>query len=186
MINTKFMTILGVVAALGLAESLNAQIAGGIAFGGNFTQNGGTSGNLATAISMSINTINIIAPSGAYAGAVNPILASPIGVNGNPPSLVGNSLWSVMVGATTYTFTVSSESQVFANSSLLNLAGNGTVSDGIPAHNTAGTWTLQFGVSGGTAFSYNETTTTTVPEPTTLALAGLSGLSLLLFRRQRK
>ncbi|MGD1089823.1 MAG: PEP-CTERM sorting domain-containing protein, partial [Verrucomicrobiota bacterium] len=26
----------------------------------------------------------------------------------------------------------------------------------------------------------------TVPEPTTLALAGLSGLSVLLFRRQRK
>jgi len=27
---------------------------------------------------------------------------------------------------------------------------------------------------------------TPVPEPTTLALAGLSGLSLFLFRRQRK
>jgi hypothetical protein len=34
--------------------------------------------------------------------------------------------------------------------------------------------------------SFSGTLTTAVPEPTTLALAGLGGLSLLLFRRQRK
>jgi hypothetical protein len=41
------------------------------------------------------------------------------------------------------------------------------------------------------SYQFNETvldqyTVTAVPEPTTLALAGLSGLSLMLFRRQRK
>jgi hypothetical protein len=41
------------------------------------------------------------------------------------------------------------------------------------------------GLEIGTA-SANIESITVVPEPTTLALAGLSGLSLLLFRRQRK
>ena len=182
--NRKFLAIMGVVVTLGLAGTLNAQIVGSIGFGGTYTQNGGTAGNLATAITMTINTLNIISPSGAYVGATTPTFASPIGVNGNAPSLVGNPLWSVMVGATTYTFNVTSESQPFVNASLLDLTGNGYVSDGNVAHNTSGTWTLQFGVSGP-SFSYNETTTT-VPEPSTLALAGLSGLSLLLFRRPRK
>ena len=182
--NSKFLAMMGVVVSLGLAGTLNAQIVGSIGFGGDYTQNGGTLGDLTTAVSMSMNTVSILSPSGAYAGAVSPVIASPIGVNANPPSLVGNQLWSVMVGATTYSFVVSTESQPFVNASLLDLQGTGIVSDGNVAHNTAGTWTLQFS-RAGSSFTYNETTTT-VPEPSTLALAGLSGLSLLLFRRPRK
>jgi hypothetical protein len=45
---------------------------------------------------------------------------------------------------------------------------------------------LEIGNGGSGAASANIESITVVPEPTTLALAGLSGLSLLLFRRQRK
>jgi hypothetical protein len=45
---------------------------------------------------------------------------------------------------------------------------------------------LEIGNGGSGAANANIESITVVPEPTTLALAGLSGLSLLLFRRQRK
>jgi hypothetical protein len=45
---------------------------------------------------------------------------------------------------------------------------------------------LEIGNGGSGAASANIESIILVPEPTTLALAGLSGLSLLLFRRQRK
>jgi len=188
MIN-KFLTMLGVATALGLSSTTQAQIVGNIGFGGAYTPNGGSPGNLATAMSMTMNSVFIIpgVPPGAFAGAANPTIASPIGTQPPlfTPSLVGNQLWSVMVGPTTYSFIVTSENLAFSDALHVNIDGNGYVSDGVPAHNTSGTWTLQFGVSGP-SFTYSETTATSVPEPATLALAGLSGLSLLLFRRQRK
>jgi hypothetical protein len=66
-----------------------------------------------------------------------------------------------------------------------------------PSYNTTGnsTWTATAGASSGanenSFLPTNGRSALTgdwvpVPEPTTLALAGLSGLSLLLFRRQRK
>lgn len=51
----------------------------------------------------------------------------------------------------------------------------------------AGTYQLRFGeVDNSGFFNMGVDNVTLVPEPTTLALVGLSGLSLLLFRRQRK
>ena len=77
---------------------------------------------------------------------------------------------------------------------VINLWGNGPGSYGMfigeanPADlNPDGT--LISGRDAQWVYVYDETGTvalTSVPEPTTLALAGLSGLSLLLFRRQRK
>jgi hypothetical protein len=51
----------------------------------------------------------------------------------------------------------------------------------------AGTYQLRFGeVDNQLYFQMGVDNVSLVPEPTTLALVGLSGLSLLLFRRQRK
>jgi PEP-CTERM motif len=54
---------------------------------------------------------------------------------------------------------------------------------------TAGTYQLRFGEVDNQLFfqmGVDNVSLVAVPEPTTLALVGLSGLSLLLFRRQRK
>ena len=72
---------------------------------------------------------------------------------------------------------------------LINIWGNGAGSYGmfIGEANVDGNGNV-IG-DAGWVYVYNETgtlTLTPVPEPATLALAGLSGLSLLLVRRQRK
>ena len=153
-------------------------IDGDIGFTGTFTVIGATGGKLNTATSMSIGTVNVVSANGDLTGAGTPLsFFSPIGVNGNGPSLVGNTLWTVKVGTETYLFTVATETQSFASASQLNLLGTGTMTttkDGFDP--TPGEWQLGFGKSGA-SFTW-QSTAAAVPEPTT-CLAG--ALMLLPF-----
>jgi len=172
--------------ALGLtASAYAAQINGSIGFTGTFIQTGGTIGLLNTADHMTLGSLQIASSTGDLTGAGAPFsFASSIGVNGNAPSLVGHTLWTATVGAITYSFTVSTESQIFTSPSQLNLLGVGVMHDGTPADDTAGEWQLGFGRSGA-SFTWQSTsaaTPTTVPDGgTTVVLLGaaLSGLGLV-------
>ncbi len=167
--------------ALGLAAAVHATpIKGSIGFTGTYTQVGGTAGNLASATSMTIDTFGVTSATLDLAGAGAPMtFVSSVGVNGNPPTI--GQLWSVTVGPTLYTFAVTSEAQTFTSGIQLNLAGNGTISDGIPADDTAGTWQLGFGVTGA-SFTWQSTSGANIPDGgTTVMLLGaaLSGLALI-------
>lgn len=179
--NNIFKYLACAAAGLSLVAASNATpITGSIGFTGTYTQNGGTAGNLASATTMTIDTTVVSSTTGDFVGAGAPLsFASPIGVNGNAPAI--GTLWSVTVGSKTYTFTVSSESQTFTSGTQLNLAGNGTISDGTLADNTGGTWQLGFGVSGS-SFTWQSTSAANVPDGGTTAIlmgAALSGLALL-------
>src|SRR5262249_50549377 len=113
--------------------------------------------------------------------------ASSIGVNGNPPSLITHTLWTATVGALTYSFTVTTESQTLTSGAQLNLAGVGVMHDGTPADDTPGDWQLGFGRSGAsfTWQSTSGTTNRTVPDGgTTVVLLGAAFLGLGLIRRK--
>ena len=160
-------------------------IVGSIGFTGTYTQVGGSPGNLASATSMTINLpIGIGSTTDDFVGANTPTFASPIGVNGNAPSLVGAQLWSVKVGLVTYTFTVLTSTQPFTSGIQLNLAGSGTLKDGIAADDTAGTWQLGFGVSGA-SFTWQGTSANQVPDGgMTVLLLGVALTGLFLIRKQ--
>lgn len=169
-------------AVVGMATaSLQAvPITGSIGFTGTYTQNGGTAGNLSTAVSMTINTFAIGVATDDLAGAIPVSFASPIGVNGNPPSLVGGQLWSVNVGGTIYTFDVTTLTQTFTSATQINLEGSGIMKNGVD-EDTAGTWQLGFGKTGA-AFTWQSTSATNIPDGgTTVMLLGaaLSGLGLI-------
>jgi hypothetical protein len=178
-----FKLLVATAMAVGLAATVQAvPISGSIGFTGAFSQTGGTIGDLATATSFSITSASINSALGDLAGATLNSFASPIGVNGNPPVI--GQLWSVDVGGTTYTFNVTSETQTLTSTTQINLAGNGTMSNGIN-DDTAGTWQLGFGVSGQGAiasFTWQSTSATNVPDGgmTVMLLgAALSGLGLI-------
>jgi hypothetical protein len=161
-----------------------ASITGSIGFTGTYTQNGGTNGVLNTATSMTISTPSIvISPtSGSFVGATLVTFASPIGVNVNSSDLVGNTFWSVLVGSTTYTFKVTTESQTFTSGTQLNLAGLGTITDG--TNTVSGTWQIGFGVSGS-SFTFQSTSAAT-PEPSSLYLLGMGILGLFGYGLKRR
>ena len=174
--------------ALGLTASAYAsQIDGSVGFTGTVIQTGGTIGQLNTAHNMALGLLQIATTSGDLTGAGAPYsFQSAIGVNGNVPSLVNHTLWTATVGAITYSFTVTTESQMFASPAQLNLAGAGIMHDGNPADDTAGEWQLGFGRSGA-SFTWQGTSAAT-PEPTTVPDGGttvaflgaaLSGLGLI-------
>jgi hypothetical protein len=173
---------------LGLVSAVKATpINGSIGFTGIYTQNGGTLGNLSTATSMTIvntvlNPITVNIATGDLAGAGAPItFATPIGVNGNAPSLVGLQLWSATKGLITYSLKVTSEAQTFTSGIQLNMAGAGILMDGTAADNTAGTWQIGFGVSGN-SFTWQSTSASNLPDGGTTAMllgAALSGLALI-------
>ena len=174
--------------AVGMVSAVQATpINGSIGFTGIYSQNGGTIGNLASATSMTI--INTVAhpiivhvATGDLTGAGAPITyATPIGVNGNAPSLIGLQLWSATKGLITYSLLVTGETQSFTSGTQVNLTGTGTLRDGNAADNTAGTWQIGFGVSGE-SFTWQSTSATSVPDGGTTAMllgAALSGLALL-------
>ncbi len=169
--------------ALGLGTTVQAaQINGSIGFTGTFTQNGGTQGSLDTATSFSIVTVAISSTTGDLVGSGAPIVfASPIGVNSNPPTLVGATLWSVLNGAKTFTFMVTTEAQTLTSGIQVNLAGTGIMKDGTVADATAGVWQIGFGATGA-SFTWQSTSATNIPDGgTTVALLGaaLSGLALI-------
>jgi len=165
--------LLAVVPVARAALAIN----GDIGFTGTYTQNGGTLDHLDTATSMSINTVSVQTAHGDLAGATGPSFISPIGVNGNGPFLVGNTLWTVTVGTDTYSFMVSTATQNFTTAAQLNLVGTGIVSTTKPGFDpTPGEWQLGFGATGD-SFTW-QSTAAAVPEPTT-CLAG--ALMLLPF-----
>jgi hypothetical protein len=175
----KYMVATGV--ALGLAATVQATaINGSIGFAGTYMANGETiAGNLSTAQNMTILTTSIFTATGDLAGAALGGFASPIGVNGNPPTI--GQLWNVTVGSTLYYFTVSSQTQDLTSANGIHLTGIGTLSDGTPAHDTAGTWQLGFG-NDGASFTWQSTTASALPDGglTVMLLgAALSGLALI-------
>ena len=177
-------------AALTLFAVTSAQaITGTIGFTGSYMQNGGTLGELDTATSMSITTVAVQSADGDLTGAASPTFASPIGVNGNAPSLVGSQLWSVLVGLDTYDFVVGTSAQTFTSESQLNLAGSGVMRlNG--GDDTAGTWQLGFGVTrAGTLMTFTWQATSgaapTVPDGgATVVLLGAALAGLGLARRK--
>ncbi len=177
-----------VAAMIGFSATVQAvPIVGSIGFTGNYTQTGGTSADLSTATSLTIVSpaISLPATTGALVGATLNTFFSPIGVNGNAPSLIGQQLWSVNVGAINYTFVVGTAGQTLGvGNTTLTLAGNGTLEDGTAADNTGGTWTLAFGASGA-ALTFNATSANTVPDGgTTVMLLGAAVTGLGLLRKK--
>ncbi|MEI6193718.1 MAG: VPDSG-CTERM sorting domain-containing protein [Verrucomicrobiota bacterium] len=179
----KTMLTAGAVAVLiSLSAAVQAiPITGDIGFTGEFTQNGGTLGNLTTATSMTIVSPAIGTTHGSFAGATLVSFASPIAVN---PGVGLTTLWQVLVGAVTYTFTATSEVQDYTAANHLHLQGTGTITDGIAADATTGVWQLGFGVSGQ-SFEWQSTSAVdiaAVPDGgSTVAFlgAGLCGLGLI-------
>jgi hypothetical protein len=171
-----------VLAVLAVTASVQAtSIIGSIGFSGTYTQNGGTHGTLSTATSFGITTVAIGGPpTGVFVGATTPAFATPIGVNGNAPSLVGVQLWSVIVGSTTYSMVVTTESQPFTSTTSIILQGNGTMQDGNAADNTGGFWQIAFGAAGE-SFTWQNTSNSVPDGGATVMLLGiaLSGLGLL-------
>jgi len=182
------LTAAAIAALVSLGSVVEAvPITGDIGFTGEFTQNGGTRGNLTTATSMTIVAPAIGTTHGSFVGATLVSFASPIGVN---PAVGLTILWQVMVGAITYTFTSTSEVQDVTTISHLHLSGTGTITDGIAADATAGTWQLGFGRSGE-SFEWQSTaavdgpTVPTVPDGgSTVAYLGLGLCGLSLFSKK--
>ena len=183
----KLTILAGAVAALVSFGSVvqATPIVGSIGFTGTYTQVGGTAGNLASATSMTINLpVGIQNPTGAFVGANTPTFLSPIGVNANVGTLVGQTLWTVIVGGVNYSLLVTTASQPFTSGTQLNLSGAGTIKDGIAADDTAGTWQLGFGVSGQ-SFTWQATTANNVPDGgMTVLLLGAALTGLFLVRKQ--
>ncbi|HEY5041759.1 MAG TPA: hypothetical protein VIK53_07120 [Verrucomicrobiae bacterium] len=175
--------VLAATAILGAFSTAQAvPIVGSIGFTGTDSQVGGTPGNLSTATSMTIVSVNTPNGTGVLAGPYTSYsFVTSIGVNGNAPSLVGLDLWSTVISGVTYNLLVSTSSQVFTSAGQLNLTGTGTLEDGNSADNTLGTWNLQFAVTGP-SFTWGSTSGNTVPDggATVILLgAALSGLGLL-------
>jgi len=171
-----------VATAFAVTASVQATpISGSIGFTGVYVQNGGTVGDLLTATSMSISSVSIQNPQGVFVGATTPTFASPIGVNGNGPTLVGAQLWSVIIGGVTYKMIVNTETQnPLSTSQTLALSGTGTMEDGTPADNTTGVWQISFGVSGS-SFTWQSTSASVPDGASTAMLLGLalSGVAVL-------
>jgi hypothetical protein len=178
------LTIMAAAVAVlvGISTTVQATpINGSIGFTGLYKQNGGTIGDLTTATSFTITSTLILAASGDFTGATLGSFATPITVN---PATGLSTLWSVIVGSTTYTFNVTSETESLDSASQINLLGTGTITDGNTADTTAGTWQLGFGVSGD-AFTWQSTSSANVPDGGTTAMllgAGMAGL--FLFRKK--
>ena len=151
---------------------------GSIGFTGTFIQNGGTPGDLSTATSMTIDSAAIGTTTGSFTGASLINFASPIAVN---PAAGLTTLWSVLVGSITYTFTSITEEQNLTTPTALHLTGTGLISDGNAADDTTGTWQLGFGKSGD-SFQWQSTSATDtgkVPDGGATAMllgTGLCGL----------
>jgi VPDSG-CTERM motif len=178
----KWLKVAGSAAAvLAVAASVHADpIVGSVGFTGTYTQNGGSQGDLATATSFTIDSVSIENPTGVFTGASDPTFYSPITVN-PANNLLDESLWTVQIGGVTYSLLVGSETETFVSGVQLDLSGTGTFENTTAADDTAGTWQLQFGVSGA-SFTWDATSATNVPDGgTTVILLGaaLSGLALV-------
>jgi len=189
MFKMKYLKTLALsLAAVGLLSvaARAVTIEGSIGFTGTYTQSGGSIGDLTTATAMTITNVGIqpFSATGDLSAAAAPFtFVSPIGVNGNAPSIVGSNLWTVTVGGDVFSFVVTSFSQPFTSSTQLNLSGSGVLSGGT-FEDTLGTWQLGFGVSGS-SFTWQSTSAANVPDGgLTVMLLGFSLAGLTLMRRR--
>ncbi len=180
------ITMVGAMAALvSFSSVLQATpITGSIGFTGTYIQNGGTLGDLTTATSMNINSTTVGTATGSFASASLISFTTPIAVN---PATGLTTLWSVLVGTTTYTFVATSEAQNLTSPSALHMLGTGVIHDGNAADDTTGTFQLGFGVSGG-SFQW-QSTAAPVGAPdggSTILLFGAALTSLTFLRIKAK
>jgi hypothetical protein len=174
-----------------LSASAHAvSISGAIAFGGEFTQNGGTQGNLLTATSFSITSVVVISDSGTFNNATNPTYLSPIAYNGT--SFNGNpTLWTITAGGSNFSFVVNTWAKITDTADTQVFQGTGTADDaGALFDATPGEWQLSLGssaVDGQVAFSWQSTTAVggRVPDGgSTVALLGVTLAAFALVRRR--
>jgi hypothetical protein len=182
---TSLITAGALVALVNLSSAVQANpIVGSIGFTGTYIQNGGTLGDLTTATSMNINSTTVGTATGSFFGASLISFTTPIAVN---PATGLTTLWSVLVGTTTYTFVSTSEAQNLTTPSALHLLGTGVIHDGNAADDTSGTWQLGFGVSGE-SFQWQSTAAPSgAPDGgSTVLLLGAALTSLTVFRIKAK
>jgi hypothetical protein len=189
----KLTLMAAAVVLMSLTASVQAvPIRGSISFNGDetaFSGTGGTGsvdGDLSTAKSIVFNSTTVStapAPNQSFTGLGGLAVTMTPFLNINPAALPAGAVWSVGGFSMTLTSlgTIGSPTQTS-----LVLGGFGMLSDGIPADNNTGIWTATFTSSGpgstGVTFSWNSSSSGTVPDGGTTVLllgAALSGLGLL-------
>jgi hypothetical protein len=132
--------------------------------------------------------LDLVANTGGYTGAA-PDAGGNIGgvqfaVNNSSPAGVGSNTGAGALGVTTG-WEMSIPLSYLANPSsvkvLADISSGGLSNQLLPADGSVSGNTFNYGSTPGQYF-----TVTSVPEPTTLALAGLSGLATLVAARRRK
>ena len=178
---TKLAVAMAAVGALTVSTAAyaNPVPVGSISFGGAYTV---PNPDLTTAEAATITSVVVITSGGVLSGATLPTFATPIGINGAGPSLVNQTLWTVVAGGITWSFTVNTESvDGSSTSSSSGLKGIGTltdISDNIYA-TSSGIWQIGFGQAG--SFSWQSTSSTVPDGGATVMLLGaaLTGMGLL-------
>jgi VPDSG-CTERM motif len=176
----KLVGVAVAVVALGMTAQA-VPINGSIAFSDHFTANG-TFPSTSTALT-SITAVTVSGTEGDFSGIANGTSVNFSSVtSGHPftfsPSTPYVGLWSIVIGATTYSFDVTGTTTVSPVGSTLVLEGTG-VAHISNMDDTAGTWNLTLNQNGGLL---NFSGGATVPDGgmTAMLLGGaLSALGLL-------
>ena len=100
-------------------------------------------------------------------------------------------LWTIVEGATTYTFTINSFTSTYQNGYFVNLAGSGTATE-TGFSDTNGTWSITDTNSNGSGLDFTFGASSNVantPDSGTTALLislGLAGIGIGVFAQRRK
>jgi PEP-CTERM motif len=164
---------------LSTATAQAASLSGGIGFGGLFTPSGGATLDTATGIDITFATVT--ATAGDFVPAAG-AAATFSHLNFAPPNTPIEPLWTVAVGATTYSFDLSGLNVDLQTAAVLNLSGDGTLM-ATGFDNTAGEWTFS-GQEGNVFFTFSAITSVPIPEPGTALLLGLGLVGLGVERRR--